>query len=345
MVKNNKKFNIALIGCGRIGERHFQSLMGLEKKSFNLQVCDKFAKNLSLDKLSKKLSMKNISMKGGELISPSFVKDIKDLHDNIDVCLIATKADVRKSIVEELLTKKNVKYLILEKVAFQSVKDFKDIIELTERKNIKCYVNCPLRIQPLYSVLTDRFDLDEDTKFTYEYSDDFKISSSLIHILDLFCYFCDDFDIKIYTEFKKVIDNPKYKDFVDFVGEVNVINSNGHILIVKKGNKKFTETLEIDNINVNIHVTEGGEEKDINQKRLGNIIINKKNEDEKLEFSTKFSWQSELTMCYIMDLYNTGELELPTLRESFATHKPMIESFNKFLSETKGETFTICPIT
>ena len=99
--------NITLIGCGRIGERHLESLLTLDEK-FNIQVYDKFVKK----------------------DSDMFVNEIEDLNDNIDICIIATKADIRKSLVDELLTKKNVKYLILEKVAFQSIKDFDTIHNL-----------------------------------------------------------------------------------------------------------------------------------------------------------------------------------------------------------------------
>ena len=209
--------NIVLIGCGRIGERHLESLLTLDQ-SFNIQVYDKFVKK----------------------DSDMFVNEIENLTDDIDICIVATTADVRKSIVEELVSKKNVKHLILEKVAFQSIKDFESVISLIEEKGINCYVNCPLRLQPIYEKVNELLELNSKTDFTYEYSDDFKISSSFIHILDLFCFFCNDYDIYIYNNLKEVMSSTKHKGFVDFTGKLHVKNSSGHNLFLTKGTYKYT---------------------------------------------------------------------------------------------------------
>jgi len=309
--------NLALIGCGRIGERHLQSFLGLGE-GFRIQVYDKFIN-------------KNEDI---------FIDKIEDFTDDIDICVVATKSDVRKSIVEELLMKKNVKYLILEKVAFQKIDDFKSIINLVESKGTICYVNCPLRLQPIYDKVNQLLDLNSQTKFTYEYSDDFKISSSFIHILDLFCYLCNDYDIYIYSNLIKVIDSVKHKGFVDFMGELQVTNKSNHKLFLKKGKNKFTEILKIKNNNVDIYASEGGVEKDLGDDRIGKVIFNKKN-----KYNIPFLWQSQLTAEYIKQIVNEKRCDLPTLKQSFKVHKPMIECFNGFLSKIEGKNITRCPIT
>ena len=310
--------NIALIGCGRIGQRHLESILELDNTDFHVQVYDKYVK-------------KESSM---------FVDNIEDLCDDIHVCIVATKSDVRKSVVEELLNKKNIKNLILEKVAFQSVEDFEDVIELTNIENVNCYVNCPLRLQPIYEAVGDHLDLTKPTKFIYEYSDDFKISSSFIHILDLFCYYCNDYDIKIYNELDSVIDSVKHKGFVDFTGELYVTNSSGHSLLLKKGKNKFTEVLKVENDNIKIYASEGDDSVDDSDDRLGKVVVNEKD-----EYYFPFHWQSYLTLGYIYDLHNFNRCKLPNLNDSFMVHKPMIETFNKFISLIKKESVTKCPIT
>ena len=309
--------NITLIGCGRIGERHLESLLTLDKK-FNIQVYDKFVNK----------------------DSDMFVNEIKDLNDNIDICIIATKADIRKSLVDELLTKKNVKYLILEKVAFQSIKDFEDVIDLTNKKNVICYVNCPLRLQPIYEKVNELLQLNSKTDFVYEYSDDFKISSSFIHILDLFCFLCNDYDIYIYNNLKEVMNSVKHKGFVDFTGELHVKNKSGHNLFLTKGINKFTEVLRIKNNDINIYASEGGSEHEINNDRIGEVILNGEHKHQ-----IPFLWQSNLTSQYVKQIMKTGTCNLPTLNESFKTHKPMINCFNEFLSKIKGKKIEKCPIT
>ena len=65
----------------------------------------------------------------------------------------------------------------------------------------------------------------------------------------------------------------------------------------------------------------------------------------KQTYKIPFLWQSHLTSQYIKQIMKNGDCDLPTLDESFKTHKPMINCFNEFLSETKGKKIEKCPIT
>jgi len=311
--------NIALIGYGNIGRRHMESILDMNG-DFRIQVYDKF-----------------VNEDRNEI---EFVEGIKDFVDDIDICIVATKSDVRRLIVEELLSKKNVGYLILEKVAFQSVEDFESVIELVNNTNTLCYVNCPLRLQPIYKKVQQLLNLESETKFIYEYSDDFKISSSFIHILDLFCYLCDDNYIYIYNRLVDVISSVKHKGFVDFIGDLYVTNKSGHSLLLRKGDNKFTEVLKIENNDINIYASEGGIEDDINNDRVGIVTFN--NQD---SYKIPFLWQSQLTSEYIDQIINEKKCELPTITQSFQVHKPMINCFNEFLSKIKGKNIKVCPIT
>tara|TARA_R110000737_G_scaffold305136_1_gene312633 strand:+ start:1330 stop:2283 length:954 start_codon:yes stop_codon:yes gene_type:complete len=313
--------NIALIGFGRIGERHLESLLTLDD-SYKIQVYDKFLNS----------PVNNIKAE--------FVKDIDDLNDSIDVCIVATKSNVRKQVVEDLLEKKTVKFLILEKVAFQSIDDFMEVISLVDSKQITCYVNCPMRIQPIYKKVGDLLELKSPTKFTYEYSEAFKISSSFIHILDLFCYLCGEYNIEINSHLTGFKDSVKHNGFVDFEGSLSVETPDGHTLHLEKGSNKFTEVLRINNNEIDIYTREGGSENDIDDDRVGKVIFN--NED---SYSIPFLWQSFLTAEYVKQVTNSQDCGLPLLKESFLIHRPMLNCFNEFLSKSTKKKVTTCPIT
>ena len=269
-----------------------------------------------------------------------FVDNIDQLDNVIDICIIATKADVRKSIVTTLLNKKIVNHLILEKVAFQSNNDFIDVISLIKQKNISCYVNCPMRVQPIYKKVQELLTLKSPTKFIYEYSDAFKISSSFVHILDLFCYLCNDYNISIENKFNNIIDSVKHKDCIDFNGTITVTNSNNHILVLKKGTNKFTEVLTVNNNEIDIYAREGGIESEEDTNRIGIVVFNKKQ-----SYDIPFLWQSYLTAQYVKQIINKQDCGLPSLSQSFMVHKPMINCFNEYLSKSLGKKVTICPIT
>ena len=73
--------NVCLVGCGGVGRRHLEAMIKV-KQELNIEVVEPYLKN--------KIENNNIS----------YFHDIKDVSDNIDICLIATKADIRKKKIK-----------------------------------------------------------------------------------------------------------------------------------------------------------------------------------------------------------------------------------------------------
>ena len=126
--------NVCLIGCGGVGKRHLEAMLKV-KHDINIEVVE--------PNIEDTLVNQNIN----------YFTKIEEVSDNIDICVIATTANVRKKVILELVSKKNVKFIILEKVVFQNESDFDEIIQLFREKNIKSWVNCHLRAQPIYKEL------------------------------------------------------------------------------------------------------------------------------------------------------------------------------------------------
>ena len=152
--------NVCLIGCGGVGKRHLEAMLKV-KNDINIEVVEPNIENTPTTLVGQNIN---------------YFSKIEDVSNNIDICLIATTANVRKKVILELVSKKNVKFMILEKVVFQNEKDFDEILKLFEEKNIKSWVNCHLRAQPIYKELKTQSIISYDTTMTYEYSDDFTLS-------------------------------------------------------------------------------------------------------------------------------------------------------------------------
>ena len=73
----------------------------------------------------------------------------------IDLAVIATNADVRMQVIKKMLSLTKIKYMIIEKVAFQTVKDCGDAVKLFNKRKIGAWVNCPRRLHTLFSKLKD----------------------------------------------------------------------------------------------------------------------------------------------------------------------------------------------
>ena len=308
--------NVCLIGCGGVGKRHLEAMLKV-KNDINFEVVEPNIENTPTTLVGQNIN---------------YFSKIEDVSNNIDICLIATTANVRKKVILELVSKKNVKFIILEKVVFQNEKDFDEIIKLFEEKNIKSWVNCHLRAQPIYKELKTQSIISYDTTMTYEYSDDFTLSSSAIHILDLFSYLCDDYDLEIQdivtdTELK----SSRHSGCVDFNGYMKVKSTNGYELVVKKRDAHFGEHLTIYHNDLTVRSSEG----DDPDNRIGFV------QDKKIPYV----WQSSLTNSYIDDIIEKSDCDLSTLENSAKLHKIMLKSFRNLLKEKYNREVVDCPIT
>ena len=308
--------NVCLIGCGGVGKRHLEAMLKV-KNDINIEVVEPNIENTPTTLVGQNIN---------------YFSKIEDVSNNIDICLIATTANVRKKVILELVSKKNVKFIILEKVVFQNEKDFDEIIKLFEEKNIKSWVNCHLRAQPIYKELKTQSIISYDTTMTYEYSDDFTLSSSAIHILDLFSYLCDDYDLEIQdivtdTELK----SSRHSGCVDFNGYMKVKSTNGYELVVKKRDAHFGEHLTIYHNDLTVRSSEG----DDPDNRIGFV------QDKKIPYV----WQSSLTNSYIDDIIEKSDCDLSTLENSAKLHKIMLKSFRNLLKEKYNREVVDCPIT
>jgi hypothetical protein len=308
--------NVCLIGCGGVGKRHLEAMLKV-KNDINIEVVEPNIENTPTTLVGQNIN---------------YFSKIEDVSNNIDICLIATTANVRKKVILELVSKKNVKFMILEKVVFQNEKDFDEIIKLFEEKNIKSWVNCHLRAQPIYKELKTQSIISYDTTMTYEYSDDFTLSSSAIHILDLFSYLCDDYDLEIQdivtdTELK----SSRHSGCVDFNGYMKVKSTNGYELVVKKRDAHFGEHLTIYHNDLTVRSSEG----DDPDNRIGFV------QDKKIPYV----WQSSLTNSYIDDIIEKSDCNLSTLENSAKLHKIMLKSFRNLLKEKYNREVVDCPIT
>tara|TARA_B100000315_G_C14534889_1_gene567968 strand:+ start:577 stop:1563 length:987 start_codon:yes stop_codon:yes gene_type:complete len=323
-------YRILLIGAGNLGSRHLQ---GMAKTDQNLEI-------LVVDPDPNALESANYRFEqmpmNAHVHSVRYYQNISELDDKFDLAIIATNADIRRKVIENLVTSKKVKYLLLEKVVFQSVQDFKDIIPLLEEMNIKSWVNCPRRMVPFFRHLRKNL---KNNRITIRASGSkWGMASNAIHYFDLFAFLTRKKEIIInMIDLFKRNHNPKRPGFIEFGGRLVAKTKDGDILeILDDDNKKIPWILSIESNKKKI---------EINQLEGLYKIYSNNNLIQVIEKPFYMPLQSELTHILIEQVIKTGDLSLPTLEESFLLHKPMLEAFNKYLSNISDKTIIICPIT
>ena len=120
--------NVLLVGCGNIGSRHLQGL-AQSNININITICEPNKNSISIAK-----NRFNEMPTNSKVKSLNYLKSINELNENYDLAIIATTSKKRRNFIRDLLNKINIKYFIIEKIAFQSISDFEFILELFRRK-------------------------------------------------------------------------------------------------------------------------------------------------------------------------------------------------------------------
>lgn len=322
---------IALIGAGQIGSRHLQALGKIDIPISIEVVNPNTGALLMAEKRFGEVPInKNIS-------SINFFKDLDKLSSEIDLCIIATKADVRADVIREVTARKIIRNLILEKVLFQNIKDFDLISELLKSANINAWVNCPRRTYPIYKWIKGFFQPGEKISIRVE-AQDMGLCSNSIHFVDLLAFITGLTDIEFdNTGIERAVFESKRKGFIEFYGTLEGIQSNGSNITLSFL-RAFTPSIKIkissERVKVLINETEGCAE------------ISKEENDwswEKIDFSEPL--QSELTHLVAKDILGNGACDLTSFNDTGLLYKPLLSTLIKHLELIKGEKVEYCPIT
>jgi len=323
--------NILLVGCGGIGSRHLQSLKKLERESV-IYVVDPNDKSIKIAK-----SRYNEIPKNHFIKSVNYYHTFDKINVDFDLAIIATNSNVRKEIINELFSIVNVKYLILEKVVFQSIDCFEEIISLLKTHSSYAWVNCVNRLFPAYKNLKTLLSNGGNIYMTVE-GGDWEISGNCIHYLDLFNFLSDQkiYNINVDGLEEKVYES-KRPGYVDFNGQIIANTKFGDkINLSNDKNNSRPVSLQISNDNLRCFIFE----------HAGKAILQtKSNNWDWKEIPFPILWQSELTHVISDQIFKNGDCDLINLQESFELHKPMLQAFNFHLEKYATMDYLKCPIT
>lgn len=168
--------HIVLIGCGNIGFRHLQAILAMSGGSeIHLTVvepnADMYARIQS--------EIAGVALAGFDL-----VKVLPRFGPDIDLAVLATSSDIRKPVLDGLLSDRAVKAIILEKVLFQTQEDLVDAELRLRAARTRAYVNCGRRGFPGYQKLREDIASEGPIHLTVTGSN-YALASNGIHFIDL----------------------------------------------------------------------------------------------------------------------------------------------------------------
>jgi len=321
---------VAIIGAGQLGSRHLQ---GLAKSSveISIEVVEPFEKSREVAKQRYEEIEANPKVK-----SIDFYESIDQLSREIDIVIIATSADVRSKVVKELLAKKTVKNLVLEKVLFQSVKEYHEVEKLLNEHSTKCWVNHPRRMFPFYQTLKNEIKGSEQISYMVQ-GGAWGLGCNGLHFIDHLAFLSDDTELKI--------DNDFLHPHVYEAKRANYVEFNG-LLKGRIGDHIFALYSDKEPVPVSITITTDTLTAFIDEANGYARIARKSNDWKWEESKCKIVYfQSELTNLLTKQIITTGNCDLPTYIEAMKLHTPFIEALLSHMESVNHQVYTLCPIT
>lgn len=326
-----KPIKIAIIGAGQLGSRHLQALARLDRPAA-IQVVDPSAASLA----TAKERFGQVYSQAGNITRVEYLSNIHELNDTLDFVVIATNANVRRAIIEQLVNTKTVRYLILEKVVFQCVDDFSAVDSLLAGKKISAWVNCARRMWPFYQELRNKLAAAEFVDYRASGSQ-WGLGCNSIHLLDIFAFISGRSQFVLSGDFDEAIIPSKRPGFVEFTGTIRgSAGSRGTISLTSydSGNVPMLIDITADSFRCLIRESEG------------KAWISDQNTNwHWQEAGFQVLYQSQLTSLAVQQILDTEQCHLPTYRESWKLHIPLLNLFNEQIKNSTMEDSKICPIT
>lgn len=320
---------IGLIGAGQLGSRYLQ---GLARSSLDLEI-----EAVEPQASSRQLAKERFEQIEGHYSKKlSFTDKIDNLSEYLDIVIVCTNSDVRSLVVKELLSKKKIGAMVLEKVLFQRVDDYHEIAKLLGDIDIGVWVNHSSRASPFYKRLKPLFEGNENVAMTVT-GGAWGMACNSLHFIDTFSFLTGQKDLSISTEhLSQKIYEAKRPGFKEVTG----------LLSGKLGNQCFSIhcldsfsplSITLASEHVSARIDEGN----------GRFELSKVEDDwqwnrteEKIVY-----FQSEITAPLIEEIVLTGSCGLPTYEDALRLHVPFIKALQAHINRFGDEKFDLCPIT
>jgi len=323
--------NIAIIGAGELGSRHLQGILTISKSVFEIFIIDPSTFSLEISKQRASELKHNHNL--------SFHSTINNIPKLLDFVIVATSSKVRLKVIEQLLKKVSVNYLLLEKVLFPELKQYDLALDLIKINKVKCWVNHPRRMNENYQSIKKYFESNKLCFFQLV-GGSWDMGCNGLHFIDLFEYLSSSSLTSINTEFlNKNVIKSKRDGYIEFTGTITGTLDNKHIFSITStnGNELIAPSISIMSDTIRFFVQESVSPKI--------YILDKENSfmSEPVDFNMKY--QSQLTGILIEQLIDTGTCDLPSFEHAAKTHKKFIKSFLDRWNLNEGTDYSALPIT
>jgi len=322
-------YTVCIIGAGQLGSRHLQAIarVALPLTVYVVDIAEQ-----SLKTAKERFE----EIEGYQQKAAFYLQTLDDLPVELDLVIIASNSISRRSIIEALLTKCIVKYMILEKFLFPRLSDYDPIEKLLKEKGVKTWVNCARRAFDFYKKVAAS--IKGEVHFSV-IGANWGLGCNSIHFFDLFSGLSRSREPYVINErLDDTLLGSKRQGYVEFTGTLYLGSEKG-------------DTLEVVSYQDGTHpliikIATPREEWIINESKREYVYTSDENGWQSVHGSFHIPMQSEVGAIVITDLLEKGSCELTLYEDSQFYHKVLLNVFlKKYNSVTNNKNGDLCPIT
>lgn len=311
---------VGIIGVGALGERHLQSVLHLGEQ---VQVWAVESRMERIDELR------------GNYQEVNFFDSIQELPKKLDVVVIATSSNVRRTVFEELLKTVEISYIVFEKVLFQKIEDYTYVAEELKKHHIRAWVNCARREWPSYQKVQKEITASREVSISVV-GGEWGLACNGIHMLDLVQFLERNRCEIVNANLKNEVVESKRKGFFEVYGSLNgTCGPNGVYQITCMKESALPIQIDVQTDRARYCISE--------QYQIMRVSRECNQWEEEIE-EFPIMYQSQLTEHVVLELMETGTCFLPDFQESMELHQKFLATLLEVF-EKNGMEKGICPIT
>ncbi len=305
--------NILILGCGKIGSRHVQSL-SKSKFALNIFIIDPSSQSVSATKNIFYSTVNNRSK-----IKLFVVTDISDINVNIEYLIIASNSKERSKLLSNSLNYLNPKNIILEKFLFSKISDYNKFTRIFDNMKTNVWVNEYMGYE--FNFIKKYFESEKNIKV--QVIGNWGLCCNAVHFIEIFHNLISRKKIYIHNcDFNNELKKSKRYGYYELYGKIELVSESSDLLTMKCYPELKEEIIKISLTSSNSELECIWENENIKYKlhENGNLVVSDNH---------RVRRQSERTLELIEDLLKENKCNLPKYEIAKDHHLLVIEEFKK----------------
>lgn len=265
-------------------------------------------------------------------------EQIGGLPEELDVVVVATGAAIRRKVLEQLLSHARVRYLVLEKVLFQSVSDCLWAHGFLESHGTQAWVNFPRRQQPAYRQIQVLVAPDQPLEVRVAGSR-WGLATSAVHFLDLVLFLGSGTRLRIDKFEAARFSSTRHAGCSECTGHLAGEAAPGQYFSISAWDQAAAP----------VRVTvESPLYRWVVDERSDHMLVQSSSAESgwKSESSSHpLYFQSQLTAMTVEGILEHGNCDLSSLDDALEGHLPFLRAWNARFAPGSDPDATACPIT